>query len=194
MAFFRDPFNGIDRSPSRSVYGINSSGEIIVPIDFVVLTLTSGNFYKFDDQLPSQLTGATVRLNGASVIGSITETENPNSISVDPVVKLTNNGINFSIIPAISSGDILFPNESIIFTNSSGTISGGTLTNPLAQSGLSYLDGNFMVDAFLVNFPSFPSSIDIGSMVILPRLGKSLGMLLGPSLGSPIVYPAYNIT
>jgi hypothetical protein len=193
MAFFRDP-NGIDRSPSRSVYGL-SGGDIIVPIDFVVLTLTSGSLSTFDPLLPSQLTGADIRLNGASVIGQVQPTSNPSPIgSVDPVVRVSNSSaISFPSVTPISTTDVLLPNEPIMFTNNLGKILGGNLIDTTPQSGLPYLDGTFTVDAFRVSFTSGISNTDIGSMVIVNRLGKSLGMLLGYSSGTPIVYPAYNI-
>jgi hypothetical protein len=194
MAFFRDPSGTINRSPSRSIYGL-SGNDIIIPIDFVVLELTSGSISNFDPLLPSQLTGADIRLNGASIIGKIQQTNNPSPIgSVDPVVKVSNTiPISFSPVAPISITDALFPNEAIIFTSNSGLIMSGNLIDITPKIGLSYLDGTFTVDAFQVIFSNSPSNTDIGSMVILPRLGKSLGMLLGFSSGTSIVYPAYNI-
>jgi hypothetical protein len=172
-----------------------SGADIIVPIDFVVLELSSGNIPNFNRLLPSQLTGADIRLNGASVIGQVKQTNNPSPLgSVDPVVRVSNS-IPISFLPfvPISATDVLSQNETVIFTNNSGLIMSGSLTDITPTTGLSYLDGNFTVDAFQVSFSSSPSNTDIGSMVILPRLGKSLGMLLGFSNGTPIVYPAYNI-
>jgi hypothetical protein len=194
MAFFRDPFGGINRSPSRSIYGL-SGGDIIVPIDFVVLTLTSGSLSAFDPLLPSQLTGADIRLNGASVVGQVHPTSNPSPISsVDPIVRVSNSSaISFPSVTPTSTTDVLLPNEPIMFTNNLGRILGGNLIDTTPQSGLPYLDGSFTVEAFRVSLTSGISNTDIGSMVIVSRLGKSLGMLLGYSSGTPIVYPAYNI-
>jgi hypothetical protein len=193
MGFFRNVSSAANRSPDRSIYGVNSSGEIIAPIDLCVLEITSGSIINFIPNLPAKLAGVDIILSGGSPIGSILPTANPSPVgSVDPIVRLNNlNTINFPATTSISQGDVLLPGEIINFVTSGGAISGGKLMNAIPDVGLPYLNGLFSVDAFQATFTNSPGSRDIGSMVMVPRLNKSLGMLLGFSLGSSIIFPAF---
>jgi hypothetical protein len=195
MAFFRDKFGEIERSPSRSIYGLdhNDNTKLIAPIDLVVLTISGGNFPRIFPNLPPRLTTAEIRVDGGPVIGEVLSTLALSTVNVYPVVKLKKKEIEFTNQLPISSNEILVLGEEIFFVNNRGQIIGGKLNSTIPELGRTYLDGSFTVDAFSVSFSISPNSSDNGSMVIVKRLNKSLGMLLGFSNSTLLVFPAFNI-
>jgi hypothetical protein len=195
MKVFRDIYQGIDRSPLRSVYGVNSSNEIIIPIDLCILVATAGNMSQPDLGLPTRLSSSvTFSPQGGSPIGTLIVPVNlPSAVKdVDPIVKLKNLGtISFTPIkPALLSE--LLPNEQIIVITSNQRIISGQLINNQVSSGLVYLTGLNTVEAFKISVNGNLNLSEIGSMVMVPRLNKSLGMYLGFSSGTSIVYPAFK--
>jgi hypothetical protein len=195
MAFFvrKATAAGASLSPARSVFGIKNN-KIIVPIDFVILGPTPGAGFL----QPNQSIGTEIHLVGGSSIGTIVSTPPaviPGS-DITPIVEVKDDQtINFPPFIPISASTPLIANETIDFIDTDGsTFLSGTLSSIAPLSLQPYLLGFNTVTAFKVTVPPLTlADEDIGSMVIIPRLGQSLGMFIGFGLGSALVFPAFSI-
>jgi hypothetical protein len=183
-------------SPLRSVFGIDSSGSnIVIPIDFVVFD-TDG----FNSQLPANVKGEDIVQLGSGAISSIPTNLNINLVpgsSISPAVKIKNEGkINFAVsFQPILKSDTLLQNESIEFVDSSvgNTFFKGTLLDTTPFLGQPFLEST-SVEAFVVLQSGFGlSEKHVGSMVMIPRINKCLGMFIGFANGNALVFPAFNI-
>lgn len=197
MAFFvrKATAAGASLSPARSVFGIRS-GTIIVPIDFVILSSNDSPGNGFLQ--PSNSIGTEIHLVGGSSIGTIVST--PPSIipgsDIVPIVEVADGGtISFAPFIPISVTTPLISNEPIDFIDTDGSVfSSGTLSSVAPLPLQPYLLGFNTVTAFKVTVPPLTlSDSDIGSMVMIPRLGQSLGMYIGFGAGSALIFPAFLI-
>jgi hypothetical protein len=193
MEIFRDSFAGIDKSPSRRVFGVDpATNKIVVPIDLCTYTFdTSGGEVGPDPSLVAFLIGAEVKKssNGVS-IGEVQFAETPSAGSnVNPFVILDSNNIPIvtlnDILSSIPTIDRIIPTS--VSVGDLVTIVGTTVSGKISilLQELSFpRDASLKIQAFTVQL-STPIGSSFQGSPILTTSGKTVGMLLGS--GSTVI-------
>ncbi|MCA2747943.1 MAG: hypothetical protein IM585_03720 [Pseudanabaena sp. M135S2SP2A07QC] len=201
----------IKAGPPRRVYGKTSSGEIILPLDFVLYELDPTTSVQNLRGIPETATAisAAVKNSLGESLGKIKTYTSPSIIgSVDPVVLIDPNGSGIDMakipdghasIPRVlnDKDEVLIEDIKSDLNLSRRSITGQLNINGAAIQSAIFLTASLNVNAYSVTFFSPLQEDSRGTRVILKSTGKLLGMLIFTSnlagKCNALVYPAHFI-